>query len=429
MPVVDQFKEMGKCKVVESIGSVESIYSNIRKHFIQALVKPKVVFVLGGPGAGKGTQCTTLVQDDDFKDAFAHLSAGDLLRAERNSGSDDAELINNYIKEGKIVPVEITVGLLKRAMMKEMAENAKFTFIIDGFPRNYDNLSGWNKICGGTFATVPFLLHFECSEEEMTKRILDRAAKSEVKRKDDNAETIKKRFKVYNESTMPIVEIFEGQQKLAKVSSMGSVDDIYGNVRKHFVPFVKKPNVVFVLGGPGAGKGTQCSNLVKDFGVVHLSAGDLLRAERNSGSKDAELINNYIKEGKIVPVEITVGLLKRAMMKEMAENAKFTFIIDGFPRNYDNLSGWNKICGGTFATVPFLLHFECSEEEMTKRILDRAAKSEVKRKDDNAETIKKRFKVYNESTMPIVEIFEGQQKLAKVSSMGSVDDIYGNVRK
>merc|ERR1711902_477178 len=334
-----------KCRVVESIGTVESIYANIRKQFIPSLMKPKVVFVLGGPGAGKGTQCTTLVEDEAFKSAFAHLSAGDLLRAERNSGSDDAEMINNYIKEGKIVPVEITVGLIKKAMERLMAEEGKYVFIIDGFPRNQDNLEGWNKVMG-TDCDVEFLLFLDCTEDEMT---------------------------------MPIVKIFEGQQKLAKVSSMGSVEDIYGNVRKHFVPFVQKPNVVFVLGGPGAGKGTQCANLVRDFGVVHLSAGDLLRAERNSGSADAELINNYIKEGKIVPVEITVGLIKRAMMKEMAQNEKFTFIIDGFPRNYNNLGGWNKICGGTFATVPFLLHFECSEEEMTKRIMDRAAKSEVKR--------------------------------------------------
>merc|ERR1719410_1125099 len=201
------------------------------------------------------------------------------------------------------------------------------------------------------------------------------------------------------------------------MESIGSIDDIYANVCPLFMPFVKKPKVIFVLGGPGAGKGTQCLNLVNEFGCVHLSAGDLLRAERNSGSADAELINNYIKEGKIVPVEITVGLIKRAMMKEMAENEKYTFIIDGFPRNFDNLQGWNKLCGGTFANVPFLLHFECSEEEMTKRILDRAAKSEVKRKDDNVETIKKRFKVYNEDTMSVVTVFRNETKCVDIDAM------------
>merc|ERR1719203_1762893 len=233
MPVVDQFKEMGKCKVVESIGSVESIYANIRKHFIQALVKPKVVFVLGGPGAGKGTQCTTLVEDDEFKAAFAHLSAGDLLRAERNSGSEDAELINNYIKEGKIVPVEITVGLIKNAMNKLMAEEGKYVFIIDGFPRNQDNLEGWNKVMG-TDCDVEFLLFLDCTEDEMTKRILDRAAKSEVKRKDDNAETIKKRFKVYNEQTMPVVEVFRSETKCVDLDAMDTIDNVYEKVKAVF---------------------------------------------------------------------------------------------------------------------------------------------------------------------------------------------------
>jgi UMP-CMP kinase len=68
-----------------------------------------------------------------------------------------------------------------------------------------------------------------------------------------------------------------------------------------------------VLGGPGSGKGTQCAKIVEKYGFVHLSAGDLLRAERNSGSKDAELINNIIIAGEIVPVEITVKLIKKAM--------------------------------------------------------------------------------------------------------------------
>ena len=74
---------------------------------------------------------------------------------------------------------------------------------------------------------------------------------------------------------------------------------------------MSKPQVVFVLGGPGAGKGTQCERIVSNFGFVHLSAGDLLREERTSGSKDGELIENYIKEGKIVPVEITINLIKK----------------------------------------------------------------------------------------------------------------------
>lgn len=73
------------------------------------------------------------------------------------------------------------------------------------------------------------------------------------------------------------------------------------------------PNVVFVLGGPGAGKGTMCELAANQLGWSHLSAGDLLRAERKAGGENATLINEYIEAGKIVPVTITVGLIKKAM--------------------------------------------------------------------------------------------------------------------
>ena len=91
-------------------------------------------------------------------------------------------------------------------------------------------------------------------------------------------------------------------------------------------------------GGPGAGKGTQCSKIVEKFGYQHISAGDCLRAERkNPNSKNGALINQYIKEGKIVPVEITVKLLKKAM--DASEKTKF--LIDGFPRSLDNLQAFD----------------------------------------------------------------------------------------
>lgn len=75
-----------------------------------------------------------------------------------------------------------------------------------------------------------------------------------------------------------------------------------------------KPNIIFVLGAPGSGKGTVCARIVETFGYVHLSAGDLLREERNrKGSEFGELIENYIRNGQIVPVEITCSLLENAM--------------------------------------------------------------------------------------------------------------------
>lgn len=88
--------------------------------------------------------------------------------------------------------------------------------------------------------------------------------------------------------------------------------------------------VLFVLGGPGAGKGTQCSNLVRDYTFKHLSAGDLLREEQQRpGSEFGEMIKEYIREGKIVPMEVTIQLLENAMKAAMKEENKKKFLIDG----------------------------------------------------------------------------------------------------
>ncbi|CAN0565377.1 unnamed protein product, partial [Ectocarpus sp. 12 AP-2014] len=95
-----------------------------------------------------------------------------------------------------------------------------------------------------------------------------------------------------------------------------------------------KPPVVFVLGGPGSGKGTQCERLAKEYGYVHLSAGELLRQERASGSSDGQLIDDYIAEGRIVPVAISLALLRKAMETSEPHSR---FLIDGFPRNRDNI--------------------------------------------------------------------------------------------
>ena len=107
---------------------------------------------------------------------------------------------------------------------------------------------------------------------------------------------------------------------------------------KSIIMELKKPQVVFFLGGPGSGKGTQSALINEKFGFKHLSAGDLLREERKSGSSDGELIESLIKEGKIVPSRITVSLLHNAMKKLGMENGKF--LIDGFPRNRENLESW-----------------------------------------------------------------------------------------
>uniref|UniRef100_A0A3Q2PPF2 UMP-CMP kinase n=1 Tax=Fundulus heteroclitus TaxID=8078 RepID=A0A3Q2PPF2_FUNHE len=193
------------------------------------------------------------------------------------------------------------------------------------------------------------------------------------------------------------------------------------------VSLTMKPKVIFVLGGPGAGKGTQCSKIVEAYNYTHLSAGDLLRAERGrEGSADGQLIDNYIKEGKIVPVEITIRLLRKAMEETMkADETKSYFLIDGFPRNEDNLQGWKRDMDDK-ADVKFVLFFDCSNEVCINRCLERGKSSG--RTDDNRESLEKRLQTYLESTRPIIKKYEQDNKVRTVDASRSVDEVFADVR-
>merc|ERR1719193_1061576 len=199
-------------------------------------VKPTVVFVLGGPGAGKGTNCTMLMEEFS---CIQHLSAGDCLRKERNSGSANAELINNYIKEGKIVPVQITVSLLKNAMEEHLNEG-KWLFLIDGFPRNMENWNGWMEWMAD-YATIAFCLTINVDENILVERLLSRGKSSG--RADDNPESIRKRLQTYENSTKPIMNLFKNNGMLTEVDgNKGSIEEVYLRVRTHFERLVKEGN-------------------------------------------------------------------------------------------------------------------------------------------------------------------------------------------
>merc|ERR1711894_539109 len=158
-------------------------------------------------------------------------------------------------------------------------------------------------------------------------------------------------------------------------------------------------NVLFVLGKPGSGKGTQCDRIINEFKLCrHLSAGDLLREKRKENDETSELIENYIKEGKIVPVEITISLLQKAMEKQQSAV---------------------NMCDR-------LLFFNISDEVATERCLARGAGGSG-RTDDNVESLKKRLNTYKE-TATVIDQYRQQNIVSEFKGEGTVDEIYSKVR-
>ncbi|XP_067678842.1 UMP-CMP kinase-like [Haliotis asinina] len=184
----------------------------------------------------------------------------------------------------------------------------------------------------------------------------------------------------------------------------------------------EKYGVVFVLGGPGAGKGTQCVRIEKEFGFLHLSAGDLLREERQKkDSKIGNEIEMHIRNGTIVPVEITCSLLHRAMKESSNQN----FLIDGFPRNKDNLDGWNREMSA-LTEIKRVLFFNCSDSVCIQRCLNRGKTSG--RSDDNEESLKKRINTYRESTLPVIEHYCNLELVSEIQADKTQEDVWAEVK-
>jgi len=171
--------------------------------------------------------------------------------------------------------------------------------------------------------------------------------------------------------------------------------------------------VYFVMGGPGSGKGTQCAKLVESFGFVHLSAGDLLRAEVSSGSEQGHAIAKIIEEGQIVSSEITVGLLKAAMAQHAGP-----FLVDGFPRSLQNLDAFEAV----FEPCRMMLYLQLSETEMEKRLLKRGLSSG--RSDDNSVTIRKRFHTFAHDSMPVVQNMDSRGLLLTIDADGDEEAVF-----
>ena len=172
-------------------------------------------------------------------------------------------------------------------------------------------------------------------------------------------------------------------------------------------------NIVFVLGGPGSGKGTMCELAELQLGWTHLSTGVLLRKEIESGGPDAVLIGKTLADGKLVGNDIVLKLLQRTIENTIRTTGKTNFLLDGFPRSLGNLEGWFEVFGRE-TDLPKMLYFECPYDVLEKRIMGRSKYSG--RNDDNVASMKLRFDTFKAKTLPTVELFRKQNKCVDIDT-------------
>jgi adenylate kinase len=182
------------------------------------------LILFGPPGAGKGTQSEKLISTYNLK----HISTGDLLRAERQAGTELGIQANDYISKGELVPDAVVIGMV-RNYMQSHTEAAGFIF--DGFPRTIPQAEALDQMLNEFNTSISLVLGLEVNEDELVKRLLLRGQTS-GRVDDQNEETIRNRFHEYLNKTLPIQGFYAGQDKYPGINGLGNIDEINAELCK-----------------------------------------------------------------------------------------------------------------------------------------------------------------------------------------------------
>jgi len=180
---------------------------------------------------------------------------------------------------------------------------------------------------------------------------------------------------------------------------------------------------IVLFGPPGAGKGTQAEKLITKYNIVHLSTGDIFRANIKGETELGTLAKSYIDKGNLVPDEVTIKMLESEVDKNPTAAG---FIFDGFPRTTFQAEALEVFLNSKGTEISVMIALNVSEQELIKRLLLRG-KDSGRADDANEAVIANRIKVYNEQTAVVADFYNAQNKFEKINGIGSVEEIFGRL--
>ncbi|MDE7160760.1 MAG: adenylate kinase [Muribaculaceae bacterium] len=178
-----------------------------------------------------------------------------------------------------------------------------------------------------------------------------------------------------------------------------------------------------LFGGPGSGKGTQSAKLIDNYGLYHISTGEVLRDHIRRGTELGKVADEIISKGQLLPDDLMIQILD----DELERNAKGVngVIFDGFPRTIPQAMALEELLAKRGEKLDAVIGLEVPEEELTQRLLNRG--KETGRADDNTDTIKRRLEVYHNQTEPLRKHYETTGMYMPVEGVGVVDEIFDRI--
>lgn len=180
---------------------------------------------------------------------------------------------------------------------------------------------------------------------------------------------------------------------------------------------------VVIFGAPGSGKGTQSAKLIDEYGLYHISTGDVLREHIKNGTELGKIADSFISKGQLIPDDFMIRILDDVLEKEAA--GKKGVIFDGFPRTIPQAEALKELLKKRNTDLHAVIGLEVPEDELIERMIQRGKQSG--RSDDNPETIKNRLKVYHSQTQPLQEYYINEGKYLPIKGSGVVDEIFNDI--
>jgi adenylate kinase len=180
---------------------------------------------------------------------------------------------------------------------------------------------------------------------------------------------------------------------------------------------------LLLLGPQGSGKGTQATRIAADYGIPHISTGEMFRAAIAAGSELGRRVEPILAAGELVPDELTVELIRERLGHP---DARRGFVLDGFPRNLAQAQALDRMLEGIGRDLDAVLYFDLPDEVAIERLLGRARAEG--RTDDAPDVIERRLAIYHEQTEPLAEYYRARDRLVPLHADRTVDEVYAQLQ-